>query len=234
MPNHITNRIQIKGTQEQVEEVIEAFGVKHPAKLHRSFSNEIICRKEDGQFGWFNEKTGLFSQRGKDSLVGLPEGFEMEITESFLQFPDFEKVIPPPSNIFRGGLGEKERQMCIDENRPNWYDWNRENWGTKWNSYSFEKINKNTYKFETAWVGVPKILTAMSLKFPEVEFLYKYADEDTAYNTGIMKFLNGNIIEENHPEGGSFEAYELYFELNPNDRAYYKLIDGNYEYIDED
>ncbi|MDA3780456.1 MAG: hypothetical protein PF487_09615 [Bacteroidales bacterium] len=40
---------------------------------------------------------------------------------------DFNKIIPQPENIFNGNLGEKERQMCEDEGRPNWYDWNIEN-----------------------------------------------------------------------------------------------------------
>jgi len=68
---------------------------------------------------------------------------------------DFNKIIPQPENIFNGSLGEKEKQMCLEEKRPNWHDWNRENWNTKWGAYSFElnEDNENTlsFDFQTAW-----------------------------------------------------------------------------------
>jgi len=41
-------------------------------------------------------------------------------------------VIPEPSTMFRGPLGEEERKMCEAQDRPNWYDWRNENWLTKW------------------------------------------------------------------------------------------------------
>jgi hypothetical protein len=41
-------------------------------------------------------------------------------------------LVPQPENVFRGSLGQKEREMCEENGIPNWYDWNRSNWGTKW------------------------------------------------------------------------------------------------------
>ena len=62
---------------------------------------------------------------------------------------------PQPDNIFRGNLGDKEREECIKKGIPNWYDWNCENWGTKWDSCHVEFIDEtaNTVdiQFETAW-----------------------------------------------------------------------------------
>ena len=69
---------------------------------------------------------------------------------------DFEKIIPPPDNLFRGNIGNDEEKYCKDNNLPNWYDWNRENWGTKWNaSYCELRPSKQgdstVLLFETAW-----------------------------------------------------------------------------------
>ena len=68
---------------------------------------------------------------------------------------DFDKIIPQPKNIFQGNLGDKERAECEKDGRPNWYDWNIENWGTKWGAYDgqivAEKKKLIACTFLTAW-----------------------------------------------------------------------------------
>lgn len=158
---------------------------------------------------------------------------EMEIKDAYVQFPDFNKVIPQPENIFKGDLGKKEEEMCKREGLITWREFNIANWGTKWNSYSCKSEEGNVFTFETAWSGVPLIVEAISKRFPEIYFVYKYADEDTGSNTGVYSLKNG-ILSETHFEDCSIEAYDLYFELNPKDKENYKLVDGSYEWIDED
>lgn len=41
-------------------------------------------------------------------------------------------LVPQPDNLFTGNLGEQERQDCEEQGIPNWYDWNVQNWGCKW------------------------------------------------------------------------------------------------------
>ena len=43
-----------------------------------------------------------------------------------------EAMVPSPKDMFRGNLGEKERQECIEKGIPNWWDWSIANWGCKW------------------------------------------------------------------------------------------------------
>lgn len=43
-----------------------------------------------------------------------------------------QALVPPPENMFRGNLGPEEMKMCEEQDIPNWYDWQCENWGTKW------------------------------------------------------------------------------------------------------
>ena len=47
---------------------------------------------------------------------------------------DFNKIIPMPDNIYRGNLGQKEKELY---GQNNWYDWSIANWDTKWNSYGY-------------------------------------------------------------------------------------------------
>lgn len=81
---------------------------------------------------------------------------------------DFNLIIPQPENIFKGNLGEEELKMCQENNRPNWYHWNQEFWGTKWNAYSTQ-ISKNKddileFTFLTAW-SIPKPIVEKLFEF---------------------------------------------------------------------
>lgn len=87
------------------------------------------------------------------SISGNVNDFEKEyMTEGQI---DFEKIIPQPENMFRGNLGKKEKEECRKMGRPNWYDWQSEYWGTKWNAYQTVIVRRDKdaihLKFETAW-----------------------------------------------------------------------------------
>jgi hypothetical protein len=70
-----------------------------------------------------------------------------------------QAMVPQPEDIFQGNLGEKERKMCLEQGIPNWYDWNINNWGTKWDvsleGLEFEDNGDGTATitgwFESAW-----------------------------------------------------------------------------------
>ena len=105
---------------------------------------------------------------------------------------DFEKIIPPPDNLFRGNIGNDEQKYCKDNNLPNWYDWNRENWGAKWNaSYCELRPSKQgdstVLLFETAW----------SLPLPIFEKI-----EQMLMNEFIGLNIYGEFIEEGNAVAG--------------------------------
>jgi len=237
MPNYIKNRLVINGTPEQVREVFEKYNTHYPAELFTSHDGRIVCREIESKIfsvGWFNLKNAEFETRENGIVVGLPDGWKLEVKPSVNRFPDFNKIIPQPENIFNGNLGKEEEEMCKREGRPTWYEWNRHNWGTKWNCSDCGEEKYNSFTFVTAWNGVSHLILELSKQVAGIEILYEYADEDTGHNCASYKFLNGNVIEEYEPEGGSKEAYELAFKLNPNTAENYELIDDNYEYKDEE
>lgn len=114
-----------------------------------------------------------------------------------------------------------------------WYDWNCEKWGTKWNAYSCEKISDNIFEFDTAWSGVPDIIKEISKSFTGT-IEYKFADEDTGSNVGVFKVAHGVILSEHKPKGQTKEAYDVAFDLRPEDKVNYKLVGNTYEYIEEE
>lgn len=94
-----------------------------------------------------------------------------------------------------------------------WYDWARENWGSKWNAYQTERLEDNTIEFNTAWSNVKPVIFALSEKFPDIEMHYQWADEDIGSNVGDVTFIGGECIENIDFEPCSKEAYEFAAEM---------------------
>ena len=235
MPNHIKNRLKINGTNEQIKNVFEKYNTHFEAELNTAYDGTVIC-KDKSQYtfsvGWLDLKTGVFKIREDNSeRIGLPENWVVEVSQPRDCFPDFDKIKPHPRCDEYNDIPSQDAVR----NSPNWWlTWNRANWGTKWNSYSHSKESYGVYNFETAWNGVPDLMIELSKQNPEIEFEYTYADEDSGYNVGKFTFKNGEVLSVYQPEGGSKEAYDIYFELRPENRSDYKLVEGKYEYVEED
>lgn len=171
---------------------------------------------------------------------------------------DFNKVVPMPENIFRGNLGQKERELYGENN---WYDFSISKWGCKWPSYGYEHLEKgydnnekspifeqysakqylekfgNSIEFSTAWSAPHPILQKLSEMYPDMEIEHKWADEDFGYNTGEIHYKGGEVTFENVPDGGSKEAYELAADIQGVDlEENFKLSeDGTtYEYVNDE
>lgn len=235
MPNHIKNRLKLIGTNEQIQSVFEKHNSHIQAKLNMTADGDlIICRNTkstDWDCGWFNPLTGEFKNRNREVSVGLPEGWEFEINQPVNAFPSFEKIITPPDC---DEYKDIPNQHAV-KNHPNWwYTWNCNNWGTKWGGYSYETIHFGVYTFETAWCGVPELMQELSKQNPDIEIEYTYADEDTGCNVGKLNFKDGEIISQFLPPNCSKDAYDIAFDLRPENQEYYELVGGRYKYKDEE
>lgn len=143
---------------------------------------------------------------------------------------DFNNITPMPKWVYQGNLGTKEEEKYGKENC--WYEWSIKNWGTKWNAFS-SSSHDNIIEFETAWNGVPKLITKLGVIFPNIEFEYLFADEDIGYNLSKYEFKDTKITETSFVKG-SKTAQE--FALNLWDKLdKYKWNEEKqyYEYIEE-
>jgi len=64
-----------------------------------------------------------------------------------------------------------------------WFDWNRENWGTKWNAgkaevYVCKYGDHVQFKFQTAWCAPVEILLALRDQYPQLQFNWFYRIEE--------------------------------------------------------
>ena len=146
------------------------------------------------------------------------------------EYFDFNKLIPMPDYIFRGNLGTEERKLY---GKNNWYDWSRENWGTKWNAYDV-CWREDAVDFCTAWCPVHKIVEKPSKLFPKITMFYQWADENYGYNVGSYFIKNGETFAEAFPTEGTGMAYDLSFStwgIDPKELGlHYNAQEDTYEY----
>lgn len=220
MPNHITNRLTIKGQNIQsVKDKIKSPDAAIDFKniIPRPESLDIECSKgiEDAV------KNTLQIAIHSNPLIGMLEKQNRSKLPSPLTFTDddWNNFIAMLNNVRLYG-------------HTTWYSWSIENWGTKWSAYSIED-NGDTINFETAWSMPEKVMIALSKMFPDNEFHLLYADEDAGSNTGEIVFSKGERIFENIPQSGSLEAYELAFRCCPEQRENYEFVNNTYQYKED-
>ena len=63
----------------------------------------------------------------------------------------------------------------------NWYDWNINNWGSKWDCYDIGDENTENYEkglihyyFSTAWSPISKVIAELARQYPKLDFEYNY------------------------------------------------------------
>lgn len=230
MPNHIKNKLEIIGSEEQIKSVREFLkGEPYEDGDERfvDFNKIIPIPKVIEDVGEVH--MGIVTAVKKKYNTPLHENSliaGLEILNREKQSLEFEKQEDQEA-LERACRAYEETGYIY------WYDWNIAKWGTKWNAYSIKAESDNVLTWETAWSCVLDLMKIISEKFPDVELFYQWADEDTGSNCGQAKIKNGDTwLYE--PESGSNKAYELALSLWPDKKEYIKLIDGKYQYVDED
>ena len=211
MPNHVTNILKISGDEELVKRIlVEIEGPYDEEEDRRSFIdfNKILPMPDS-----LNITSGSTTDSGI-AVLRYRAGDKSKILEMLTWHWVKEEGITDPDALVerlieKGSANLVEAQAALDNVEKygvaDWYGWANKYWGTKWNAYSQEKF-ENEISFQTAWSTPYPLMVALSLKYPDAEFNVRYADEDLGHNVGEYTLQNGQIIDENDPEGGSEEA----------------------------
>ena len=227
MPNHIKNKIELSGNNEDIGELklhMIGYPWKEKPEEESIFDfNQIVLMPDELNItadGWISLLENQFSWN--DSLkseldrVRDREGFK------------YDKHLEETINNFAQGI-----KNYLKHGHASWHGWSTANWGTKWGAYSVdENWVDNSIEFETAWSNVFELMKKLSSMFPKVEIKYLYSDEDSGCNCGKAVLKDGagdlEILENESPE-----AWEVYFYLRPEDKDLFEFVDGEYQYIDE-
>lgn len=221
MPNHIQNRLQIVGDKKRVKEILLQICDEEGLL---DFNKIIPCPQIVKDVGEIHHgivtavQEKYMADVSTSSLVAILQLSSRAQVEEVAEKdkPDFEKAC----------AAYEATGYCY------WYDWNVAHWGTKWGAY--DQPDKRTKKskgeiwFQTAWSAPVKIMVKLTELFPDVKFVLSYADEDSGSNAGTITCVDGMHKVEKLPNQSN-KAYELYFELHPDRRGDFELIDGKYE-----
>jgi hypothetical protein len=176
----------------------------HVERKPRLQHNGDLTFKKKGtkwNYGWMNPQTEEFTTRidGKMTVIGhgVQDGWEQVFIEAHDNF-DFERIIPSPDGLLRGGLTMEDRK------HPNWHDWNCANWGTKWNSYDYKQDDKGRVYFDTAWSPPTEVIRKLSAMFPNIRIMHEYFDEGWCF-WGYDEFLAGEKIKSDRTSSGELD-----------------------------
>jgi len=122
----------------------------------------------------------------------------------------------------------ESKELIKKYGSDNWYDWARENWGTKWGSYEnhFDETY-NQYTFQTAWEAPHgEIIRKLAEVIPD---FYYWWEEEQGYGAHYHA-LNGVVLLDytyDLPEWDEEDEYEItylkedYFNGDNYTKGYY-------------
>ena len=111
---------------------------------------------------------------------------------------DFNHFIPQPEGLY----DEKSEDNVF----PNWYNWNIENWGTKWNASvddAYLVSDKEGFPYEyhydmrTAWADPRPVIIKMLEMYPHLDIDISGEEESNAY--GIYISSSEDVFLEEEP-----------------------------------
>jgi hypothetical protein len=223
MPNHVKNRLTITG--DDAENIMSSLcTVSDDGYEMRVDFNKVIPRPDGMDIdsdGWVALLENKFSTESFKTFIDRFVGFG--------HHKDSDRLDATLANFTQG------IKNYVNYGHASWYGWNVKNWGTKWGAYEFgdKRDTATIAHFETAWSAPLPVIKRLSEKFPNNKFQIQWSDEDTSCNCGDATYVNGCAVFGGEVENGSVEAWSLFFDLRPEYKDQYKLVDGEYVYAEE-
>ena len=235
MPNHVKSKLEVIGGKEKMMEVM--------SHLKGEPFDDGTERKVD-----FNKIKPMPASLGIESCSTPEQHAELALRISpdngnplidglhAMNLERAAKDSPLEMDDKNWGIFIQMLQNYREHGCFTWYQWCQKEWGTKWNAYSFgdDRDTETIVYFDTAWAAPKELMRLLSEQFPDVKICLTWADEDTGSNAGRMEFQAGKELVKFEPESQSKEAYDIAFEMRPDYQTDYQLIDGQYEYVEDD
>jgi len=205
MPNHTSCLFKVIGEKSEIEPFIEKARKIFPANISEGEVQRIFTLQS-------------FLAPPKEILeVSSPVKIvSQEEYDAAVKKRDEQMALPEEKRVFPYNFGEASLPLTAALSAEykekfgadNWYDWNIQNWGTKWDVYeisdawrvSTTEKGEKIYQcnFQTAWSPPTQAIVQISVQYPNLTFYLAYADEGGGF-LGYSIIKNGNIIDNPLP-----------------------------------
>ena len=274
MANWCVNQIDVEGDEAEVARLVEF--VKGDKSTNEDNDDAVLDFRKvvpppSSEFYLSNEGQNDFQCGCKDEWVELPDLPKIEqttykdgkeVNEMVYQREkqvNGKKIVrgTPDTSTLRGSIDAEfgGTELCPDHlvariaNHPDfWYNWNVENWGTKWGAGEVwndrisddSKVEGHTsYNFDTAWSPAEPIAAALAEKFPTLSITHRYCEGGIGF-AGQVIYLNGeeslrdDYSQQDLPEGAFYgedseehDEYERNYDKVPM-TAFEKFCDEHF------
>lgn len=169
MSDWVDNIIELRNnqefTEEQVNKIKELFidedgeidfnkFIPHPYPMFLIGLNDEILKRYSAFYKYFKDK--------------IPEEKMREILSDGKAWVQLDEDNMLASKFIDDWYTKEKPEISKEDILPNWYDWNVEHWGTKWNAHE-SNISKRCIFFQTAWDPITdELLLAIREKMREV------------------------------------------------------------------
>jgi len=208
-----------------------------------------------------NHVTIKMEVSGPGDVLGLFAAHITQSCEDDSLYFDFNTIIPMPKALDIGGVSfepdDIQKANMAKYGYGSWYDFNTENWGTKWNSYenNIEFIQdedgaRYVIEFQTAWSLPTPIFEELNDLYPELNF-YIECVEEGGWFAGTLQYHGDTVVDgineseetweqmarllyENYIEGRIYDAVsELEWYLDKYNKSEWdeEYNDGVVEYL---
>lgn len=226
MPNWSYNSLKISGSVQEMNLFYkESLKINSNGDLTFRFSNlfpmpskiKNTISPSSSAFGkkWINEHE---ISKIRDSKI-----------ESVMNGNVVEKVLIPCEN----NTPDKCEKLRLEFGADNWYDWNIQNYGTKWDV----EVNGDSYikcddffesSFDTAWSPPVIFICRLQEKFPNIDIRLTYQVEG-GNGCGILcTSRHGDVVEIVEEES------EIIYQSEDGREVYFDSESGKFKYTDCD
>jgi hypothetical protein len=174
MPNHVTNKLVITGSDEQIND----------------FVSKVNVKTEDGGNDGFDF----------NSLIPTPAELKDTTAPSDVVPDDQYASLVAEGTPLYGKISQSRADHLMKTyGVTDWYDWCVANWGTKWGAYDVTDWNvfKNEafVTFNTAWSPPTEFLINASKLYPNLQFKNTFCDEGGSF-LGWEIISDGEKVDE--------------------------------------
>lgn len=251
MPNHVTNKMTVVGPPDKLRAFMEKyFTVPEDAPVGEEpascldFDKVVVRPEIVGQTeSTSHSNVGILYHALKDEAlaeklraagpIGLfnqPQTYTVEDLEQFMWMQregidtkeKFLAYCERDPNIMR--VGANCVQCFLETGETDWYGWCKKYWGTKWNAYSQQWLEKDpgagkiVFRFDTAWSPPEPIFKKLAADNPELGFNVTSFDEGWNF---AYRYFSALGLEEAE-------------EVKATDALYQEVYGGLPEKFDED